>query len=105
MRFSEIRYQVLIIEELFGGTEENTTLRAIQQMPMSERRHCVFLLLSNSLETLNAMQAFQQSVHGIVNYAEINLLPQLIQKVTADNALFLSTYRDVSKRMSPGNRL
>src|SRR5437899_10294874 len=41
IRFSQIRYQVVIIEELFAANEisENLTLQALQHMPMSQRRH------------------------------------------------------------------
>jgi CheY-like chemotaxis protein len=98
-RFSEVQYQVFILDELFGGMEENYTLQTIQFMPMPQRRHCVVILLGSSFETLNAMQAFQQSAHAVVNYAEASLLPQLIQKVVSDNTLFLATYNETAKRV------
>lgn len=100
-RFSEVQYQVVIIDETFGGLpDQNPTLVYAQELPMQMRRHAVFLLIGPSLETLNAMQAFQQSVHCVVNYAEMALLPQLIQKVIADNNLFLENYRETSKRVA-----
>jgi hypothetical protein len=98
-RFSEIHYQVVIIDEAFGGAPEaNITLATIQHMPMLQRRHAIVLLLGASFETLNAMQAFAQSVHSVVNYSELSLLPQLVQKAVADNNLFLQTFRETSKR-------
>jgi hypothetical protein len=100
-RFAEVHYQVVVIDEAFGGPPEtNQTLHTIQWMPMNMRRHAVVLLLGGSFETLNAMQAFQQSVHAVINYSEITLLPQLIQKVASDNDMFLEAYRDTVKRVA-----
>jgi hypothetical protein len=44
------------------------------------------------------MQAFQHSVHAVVNASEIFLLKQLIEKAIADNTLFLKAYRDAQSR-------
>ena len=44
------------------------------------------------------MQAFQQSVHAVINSSEIFLLKQLIEKAVADNDLFLHSFREVQTR-------
>jgi DNA-binding NtrC family response regulator len=93
-RFFEIQYQVVLVDESFGGSLENPTLKTLQELPMIQRRHAVILLLGGSFETLNAMQAFQQSVHSVVNYAEISLLEQLVQKAVSDNEVFLKAFRE-----------
>ena len=54
-----------VIDESFGGSLENPTLQALQNMPMPQRRHAIILLLGGSVETLNAMQAFQHSVQVV----------------------------------------
>ena len=96
IRFSQIRYQLVIIEELFAANTvaENLTLQAIQQMPMSQRRHATVLLFGTSFQTFTPLQAFQQSVHAVINSSELFLLKQLIEKAVADNALFLHSYRE-----------
>lgn len=99
-RFAEVHYQIVLIDESFGGSLDNPTLRTLQQMPMMQRRHAVILLLGGSFETLNAMQAFQQSVHAVVNYAEISLLAQLVQKAVNDNEIFLKSYRETTDRLA-----
>jgi len=80
-RFSTIPYQVVIIDELFSSSsvEENESLLTLQRMPMHMRRHTVAILIGFSLSTFNPMQAFQQSVHAVVNPAEMFLLIQLIE--------------------------
>ena len=100
LRFGRIQYQVVLIEELFAcnAPEENLTLQFIQQMPMPQRRHSIFILLGSSVNTLSAMQAFQQSVHAVINSSELFLLKQLIEKAVADNTLFLNSYREAQRR-------
>jgi hypothetical protein len=45
------------------------------------------------------MQAFQQSVHAVINSSEMFLIKQLIEKAVADNTLFLHSYREAQTRL------
>src|SRR6476661_10936464 len=100
IRFSQVRYQVVVLEERFAANDitENLTLQALQQMPMNQRRHSTVILFGDSFQTFTPMQAFQQSVHAVVNTSELFLLKQLIEKAIADNTLFLKAYRDAQAR-------
>ena len=104
VRFSQIRYHVVIVEELFAANDisENHTLKALQAMPMGQRRHATVILLGNSFQTFTPMQAFQQSVHAVINTSELFLLPQLIEKAVADNNLFLHQFREAHARAFAG---
>jgi hypothetical protein len=101
-RFSQVPYQVVIIEEQFGGApvSENLTLQTLQRMPVNQRRHATIILIGDSYETLHALQAFQQSVHAVINFSEIALLSQLVQKIAADNELFLTNFREIQTRVA-----
>src|SRR5258708_10112201 len=101
-RFSQIHYQVVILEELFGANtiEENLTLKALQEMPVNQRRHTTIVLLGNSFQTFMPMEAFKQSVHAVINSSEMFLLKQLIEKAVAENALFLHNFREVQTRIT-----
>lgn len=101
-RFSQVRYQVVITEELFAASkpEENLTLRTLQKMPVAQRRHSTIILLGNAFRTFDPMQAFYQSVHAVINSAEIPMLKQLVEKAVADNDLFLIGFRESQKRLS-----
>ena len=100
IRFSQVHYQVVILEELFAANNisENLTLRALQVMPMNERRHATIILFGDSFQTFTPMQAFQQSVHAVINSSELFLLKQLIEKAVADNTIFLSSFREAQSR-------
>ena len=104
VRFSQIRYQVVIVEELFAANDirENYTLKALEAMPMTQRRHATVILLGNSFQTFTPMQALQQSVHAVINTSELFLLPQLIEKAVADNNLFLHHFREAQTRAFAG---
>jgi hypothetical protein len=107
-RFSQVRYQIVIIEELFGTNkiEENQTLQAIQTMPVNRRRHATIILLGNSFKTFMPMEAFEHSVHAVINSSEMSLLKQLIEKAVTDNAIFLHGYQEVQNRLyTTGNHL
>src|SRR5215472_4051330 len=101
IRFSQVHYQVVIVEELFAANSlaENLTLHALQAMPMAQRRHATVILLGDSFQTFTPMQAFQQSVHAVINSSELFLLKQLIEKAVADNTLFLHGYREAQARL------
>lgn len=106
IRFTEVRYQVVIIEELFAANtpEENVTLESLRHMPVSQRRHATIILLGNSFQTFTPMQAFQQSVHAVINSSEMFLLKQLIEKTVADNAMFLHSYREAQNKVLASGR-
>ena len=100
IRFSQVRYQVVILEELFAANNraENLTLQSLQNMTMNQRRHSTIILFGDSFQTFTPMQAFQQSVHAVISSSELFLLKQLIEKAVADNNLFLNSYREAQRR-------
>jgi hypothetical protein len=106
IRFAEVRYQVVVIEELFAANtpEENATLQSLQRMPVSQRRHATVILFGNSFQTFTPMQAFQQSVHAVINSSELFLLKQLIEKTVADNTMFLHSYREAQQNLLTAER-
>lgn len=101
-KFGQVAYQVVIIEEMFSSAtpEENESLHVLQLMPMNTRRNSTVILFGFNMATFNPMQAYQQCVHAVVNPSEMFLLLQLIQKATADNDMFLHTFREVQRRVA-----
>ncbi|HEY5345568.1 MAG TPA: hypothetical protein VIK62_04415 [Verrucomicrobiae bacterium] len=107
LRFSQARYQVVIVEELFGANtpDENLTLKALQNMSVNQRRHATVLLIGNSFQTFTPMEAFKNSVHAVINSSEMFLMKQLVEKAVADNDTFLHSFREIQNRVfSSGTR-
>lgn len=100
-RFTQVQYQVVVIEELFGGhtIDENLALKALQNMPVNQRRHTTIILLGDSFQTFTPMEAFKHSVHAVINSSEMFLLKQLVEKAVSDNDLFLHSFREVQNRV------
>ena len=100
-RFSQVRYQVVIVEELFGANtpDENLTLKALQNLPVNQRRHATVLLIGNSFQTFNPLEAFRNSVHAVINSSEMFLMKQLVEKAVADNDVFLHSFREIQNRV------
>ena len=103
-RFGALNYHIVVVEELFaaGTPDENATLRLLQWMPMARRRHAAVFLISERHQTLNPMHAFQQSVHAVINKADLGSLGSIIQKAVGDNDMFLHTYREVQAAAAQG---
>ena len=93
-RFLQNKYDIVITEELFASdsAEENESLIGLQNMQMEQRRHCSMILLGDEVQTFNVLEAYQRSVHAVVNRSEIFLLGQLVQKVVEDREFFWKTF-------------
>jgi hypothetical protein len=72
-------------------------MRMIQQMPMARRRHATVLLLGAAFETLSTLHAFANSAHCVVNYSEMPLIGQIVQKAVVENSTFLAPYLEVQR--------
>src|ERR1035441_9376545 len=66
-RYNQVNYQVVVIEEHFAGGNlmDNPSLQMVQGLNMSQRRYATFFLIGQTLESLNTLQAFAQSVHCV----------------------------------------
>jgi hypothetical protein len=106
LRFSQAQYQVVLVEQLFGANtmDENLTLQALQNMTSSLRRHATVLLVGDSFQTFAPMEAYQHSVHAVINSSELFLLKQLVEKAVAENDLFLHNFREIHQRILTGGK-
>jgi len=105
-RFSRFPYQVAIYEETLPsvGPEPAGVLAMIQRMPMAQRRHATIFLIGSQFQSMNPMQAFQQSVHCVIHPDDIGQIKAIIQQIVSDNDSFLATYRDTLTRLKSRGR-
>jgi len=103
-RFAQLPYQIVVLGETFAcaSLETNITLQNLQRLPMSRRRHAVVILIGDSFQSLNPMQAFQHSVHAVVHPRELPAFGQITLKVVADTNLFLHPFRETQQRLAQG---
>lgn len=103
-RFAQAQYQLIVFEEGFANSApgENTSLKLIQSMAMPLRRHATIALIGPGFRTLDPMQAFVQSVHVVVNTADLASLPMVLLRAVTDNDAFLAMYRESQARQAQG---
>jgi CheY-like chemotaxis protein len=90
-------YDVIIIQENFAGSSlrSNAVLNYLQPLPMNQRRYSFVCLIGSSFKTLDAMQAFAQSVHVVANPADLPNLSAILKKSLAEFELLYKVYKDV----------
>ena len=95
-RFGQVEYQVVVLDEQFGTATpgESEVLARLQKMPMNARRHATIILIGSNVQTMNSMQAFQQSVHAVINYTDFSSLEELVPKIVQETELLLRAYRE-----------
>ncbi len=104
-RFGQFEYLPVIIHETFASNslEENETLKIAQRFSMPVLRHAVFFLIGERFETMNTLQAFQQSMHAVINPTELPNMKAILDKTLTESDLFMHTYRDVFTLNSKGD--
>jgi hypothetical protein len=89
-------YDVVVIHEEFAGSSlrSNALLNYLATLPMAQRRHAFVCLIGSSFKTLDAMQAFTQSVHLVVHPMDLPNLTAILKKSTAEFVLLYKIYND-----------
>lgn len=105
-RFNRAQYRVVVVENLFASPnpEDNQSLAVLQRMSLSQRRHSVIFLLGENLQSLNPFQAFQFSVHAVINCSEMDSFKPIVQQTVTDNDLFLQVFRESMQQNSSWGR-
>ena len=95
-------YDVVVIHEGFAGSSlrSNALLQYVANLPMPQRRYSFVCLIGPSFKTLDAMQAFTQSVHVVVNPLDLPNLTAIMRKGTAEFELLYKVYRDALAEQS-----
>jgi DNA-binding NtrC family response regulator len=95
-RLRYTQYDVVIIDENFAGSSlrSNTLLGYLSSLPMGQRRYSFVCLIGGSFKTLDAMQAFAQSVHVVINPADLPNLAPIVRKGVAEFELLYKVYKD-----------
>ena len=90
-------YDVIVIHESFAGSSlrSNVVLSYLAPLSMSQRRYSFVCLIGPSFKTLDAMQAFAQSAHVVVNPLDLPNLAAILKKSLAEFELLYKVYKDV----------
>jgi hypothetical protein len=89
-------YDCIVIHENFAGNSlrSNAVLNYLAQLPMSQRRYSFICLIGPSFKTLDAMQAFTQSVHLVLHPVDLPNLGPILKKGLAEFELLYRAYKE-----------
>src|SRR5499427_4650372 len=90
MRYTN--YDCIVVHENFAGSSlrSNPVLNYLVPLPMAQRRYSFVCLIGPSFKTLDALQAFAESVHLVLNPADLPNFGPILKKGLAE---FESLYR------------
>jgi hypothetical protein len=99
MRYTN--YDCILVHENFAGSSlrSNAVLNFLAALPMAQRRYWFVCLVGPSFKTLDAMQAFAQSVHLVLNPVDLPNLTAILKKSLAENDLLYRSYKDILTTM------
>lgn len=88
-------YDCIVVQENFAGStlRSNAVMNYISPLPMAQRRNSFVCLIGTPFKTLDAMQAFAQSVHLVVNPVDLPNLTAILKKGLAEFEATYKTYR------------
>src|SRR5262245_33776841 len=89
-------YDCIIVHENFAGTSlrSNVVLNYLSSLPMAQRRNSFVCLVGPSFKTFDAMQAFAQSVHLVLNPGDWPNLEPILKKGLAEFEILYRVYND-----------
>jgi hypothetical protein len=95
-RIRYTQYDCIVIQEDFSGTSlrSNPVLNYLSPLPMSQRRSSFTCVIGPSFKTLDAMQAFQQSVHLVIGPGDLPNLTAILRKGLTEFESLYRVYRE-----------
>ena len=99
MRYTN--YDCIVVHENFAGSSlrSNAVLNYLGPLPMALRRYSFVCLIGPSFKTLDAMQAFAQSVHLVMNPSDLPNLGPILKKGLAEFEQLYRAYKDTFAAM------
>jgi len=90
-------YDMILLQDDFAGTilATNPVLKYLAQLPMDQRRHSMVVLIGSGFKTLDAMEAFEQSVQLVVNTLDLPSFTAILKKGWTEFQSFYKVYKDV----------
>ena len=102
-RIEQERFDVVLLDELFGGSAEaNTFYKTLQSMTMPQRRHMCVGLVGKHFKTFDNMTAFAKSVTFVIAENDLGQVKGIIQRGQTDNDDFYKAFRSVLKESGKG---
>jgi hypothetical protein len=95
-RIRYTNYDCIVVHENFAGStlRSNVILNYLAALPMAQRRSSFVCLVGPSFTTFDAMQAFAQSVHVVLNPADMPNFEPILKKALAEFDQLYQVFRE-----------
>jgi DNA-binding response OmpR family regulator len=87
-------YQLVVLDEVFGGTSANPVVSYLAPLTMSVRREMYVVLVGERFKTADHMQAFVHSVNLVLHPADLTQLATILEGALADHERFYKVFND-----------
>jgi len=90
-------YDIIVLQEDFAGSslKTNQLLHYFSPLPMPQRRYSMLVLIGTEFKTLDAMQAFGQSVQLVMNIGDLPNFTAILKKSWSEFESLYKVYKDV----------
>lgn len=90
------QYEIVIINEKFSMNPrgENETIAFFQDLPMSARRSMLLVMVGEAFTTMDNLTAYGHGVNLVINMRDLQSLPTVLMKCSADNERFFRALRE-----------
>ena len=94
-------YDCIIVHETFAATSlrSNPVVNYLAALPMAQRRYSFVCLVGPSFTTFDAMQAFAQSIHLVLNPADLPNLGPILKKALAEFESLYSAFKQTTQAL------
>ncbi|MBN1829327.1 MAG: hypothetical protein JW884_09325 [Deltaproteobacteria bacterium] len=79
-------YRIVVVNELFNCSDpaDNQVKVCLLALPMSVRRQSLVILTGSRFESMNPLEAFQQSVDAVINVAHMDDMGFIVKRTLDD---------------------
>ena len=90
-------YDVVVVNDTFGGAdiEYNQVLNEARNLPMSQRRQQVFVLIGPNMVTGDEMQAFAHSVDLVMGFSDCENFRMVLRRAAARHKEFNARFMEI----------
>src|SRR6059036_3750484 len=95
-RLRYTNYDCIVVHENFAGSlvRSNSILNYLAALPMTQRRYSFVCLVGPSFKTLDAMQAFTESVQLVLNPLDLPNFGPILKKGLAEFEALYRVYKE-----------
>lgn len=93
-------YSVIVVNEKFDSSDvsKNAVLHYLAHMNMSTRRDIFVVMISETIRTMDTMEAYNKSVNLIINTSNLNDFSNILKHAKSEHEAFYHVFKETLKK-------